>query len=86
MTLEELKSGLAKQGAAVPQKEVQALIDSLDMDANGSIDYEEFLAATVQMSQLQVRAMHGIILGFYHRCPCGFAHGHVARVGVRGEY
>ena len=56
VTLDELKAGLAKQGAAVPQKEVQALIDSMDADSNGSIDYDEFLAATVQMSQLQARA------------------------------
>ena len=54
VTLEELKAGLASQGAAVQGQEVQALIDSMDSDANGSIDYDEFLAATVQMSQLQV--------------------------------
>ena len=55
VTLDELKAGLAKQGAAVPQKEVQALIDSMDADSNGSIDYDEFLAATLQMCQLQAR-------------------------------
>ena len=56
VTLEELQAGLAKQGTTTTQKEVQSLIESLDLDANGSIDYDEFLAATVQMSQLQARA------------------------------
>ena len=54
MTLEELQAGLAKQGSSVTHNEVAELIASLDLDANGSIDYDEFLAATVQMSQLQV--------------------------------
>ena len=57
VTLEELQAGLAKQGTATTHREVQGLIESLDLDANGSIDYDEFLAATVQMSQSQVR-MH----------------------------
>ena len=29
-------------------------MESIDVDATGSIDYDEFLAATMNMSQLQV--------------------------------
>ncbi len=54
VTLEELKEGLAKQGSEVTQRELQALVESMDFDANGSIDYDEFCAATINMSQLQV--------------------------------
>lgn len=54
VTLEELRDGLQKQNSPVTQKELEALMASMDIDANGSIDYEEFLAATVNMSQLQV--------------------------------
>jgi hypothetical protein len=54
VTLEELKEGLNKQNSPVTQKEVEGLMQSMDIDASGSIDYEEFLAATVNFSQLQV--------------------------------
>jgi len=54
VTLEELKEGLAQQGSQVTQRELQALVESMDIDKNGSIDYDEFLAATINMSQLQV--------------------------------
>ena len=54
VTLEELREGLAKQGSPITQREVEALMESIDVDATGSIDYDEFLAATINMSQLQV--------------------------------
>ena len=53
VTLDELREGLAKQGSPITQKEVEALMESIDVDATGSIDYDEFLAATMNMSQLQ---------------------------------
>ncbi len=55
--MEELKEGLKQQGSAVTQNELQALVASMDFDANGSIDYDEFLAATINMSQLQARSV-----------------------------
>ncbi len=54
VTLEELREGLAKQGSPITQREVEQLMESIDVDATGSIDYDEFLAATINMSQLQV--------------------------------
>ena len=56
VTLDELREGLAKQGSPITQKEVEALMESIDVDATGSIDYDEFLAATMNMSQLQARS------------------------------
>jgi len=57
VTLDELRDGLAKQGSPITQKEVEQLMESIDVDATGSIDYDEFLAATINMSQLQVRTI-----------------------------
>lgn len=34
-------------------------MESIDVDATGSIDYDEFLAATMNMSQLQVSSLAG---------------------------
>ena len=34
-------------------------MESIDVDATGSIDYDEFLAATMNMSQLQVSSPAG---------------------------
>ena len=45
----------ALQGSPITQKEVESLMESIDVDATGSIDYDEFLAATINMSQLQAR-------------------------------
>ena len=47
------------QGSPITQKEVEALMESIDVDATGSIDYDEFLAATINMSQLQVHFSAG---------------------------
>ncbi len=54
VTLDELREGLAKQGSPITQREVEQLMESIDVDATGSIEYDEFLAATINMSQLQV--------------------------------
>ena len=58
VTLDELREGLEKQGSAITQKEVEQLMESIDVDATGSIDYDEFLAATINMSQPQVGTLH----------------------------
>lgn len=69
VTLEELKEGLAQQGSQVTQRELQALVDSMDIDKNGSIDYDEFLAATINMSQLQVPALLRAVPSPLHGVP-----------------
>jgi len=42
----ELKEGLKKAGVAVPQ-DLQQMMDNIDTDGSGVIDYSEFMAATM---------------------------------------
>ncbi|MBA0594451.1 hypothetical protein Gorai_011355 [Gossypium raimondii] len=52
ITLEELKQGLAKQGTKLTEYEVQQLMEAADADGNGTIDYDEFITATVHMNRM----------------------------------
>ncbi|WOL04091.1 hypothetical protein Cni_G12812 [Canna indica] len=53
ITFEELKEGLRRVGSELMESEIQALMDAADIDRNGTIDYGEFLAATVHMNKLE---------------------------------
>lgn len=53
ITVEELREGLKKQGTTTAQSEVESLLSKIDVDANGTLDYEEFIAATVNLSQVR---------------------------------
>ncbi|MCO5588008.1 hypothetical protein L7F22_041962 [Adiantum nelumboides] len=52
LTYEELKAGLAKQGAKLTEYEVRQLMEAADVDGNGSIDYAEFITATMHMNKV----------------------------------
>ncbi|GFP89923.1 calcium-dependent protein kinase 34 [Phtheirospermum japonicum] len=52
ITLEELKQGLSKQGTKLSEYEVQQLMEAADADGNGTIDYEEFITATMHMNRM----------------------------------
>ncbi|XP_010453282.1 PREDICTED: calcium-dependent protein kinase 17 isoform X1 [Camelina sativa] len=52
ITLEELRQGLAKQGTRLSEYEVQQLMEAADADGNGTIDYGEFIAATMHINRL----------------------------------
>ncbi|GMI94661.1 calcium-dependent protein kinase 17 [Hibiscus trionum] len=52
ITLEELKQGLAKQGTKLSEYEVQQLMEAADADGNGTIDYDEFITATMHMNRM----------------------------------
>ncbi len=51
LSLDELKEGYEKyfKDAACSEQEFQTMIDNLDSDKNGYIEYEEFLRATMKM-------------------------------------
>lgn len=57
ITLEELKIGLARQGSKLSETEVRQLMEAADVDGNGSIDYIEFITATMHMNRME-RADH----------------------------
>ncbi|XP_074263761.1 calcium-dependent protein kinase 29-like [Silene latifolia] len=52
ITLEELKAGLARLGSRLTEPEIQQLMEAADVDNNGSIDYMEFITATMHRHRL----------------------------------
>ncbi|XP_010269425.1 PREDICTED: calcium-dependent protein kinase 2-like isoform X2 [Nelumbo nucifera] len=52
ITLEELKQGLSKQGTKLSEYEVKQLMEAADADGNGTIDYDEFITATMHMNRM----------------------------------
>eukprot|EP01018_Ginkgo_biloba_P037830 Gb_11259 [translate_table: standard] len=53
ITFEELKAGLAKQGSKISESEVRQLMEAADVDGNGTIDYIEFITATMHMNRME---------------------------------
>ncbi|PUZ68472.1 hypothetical protein GQ55_2G031600 [Panicum hallii var. hallii] len=53
ITLEELKFGLKRVGANLKDSEIVTLMEAADIDNSGSIDYGEFLAATLHLNKVE---------------------------------
>ena len=53
ITIDELRTGLDHHGAHLAKSEVEALMNSLDLDGTHSLTYDEFMAATVTMQKLE---------------------------------
>ncbi|KAL8228652.1 hypothetical protein R6Q57_013552 [Mikania cordata] len=53
ITYEELKTGLARLGSKLSEAEVQQLMEAADVDGNGTIDYIEFITATMHRHKLE---------------------------------
>jgi calcium-dependent protein kinase len=49
--VEELRDALAVN-SRLPMDELQQMMQDIDMNASGAIDYEEFLAATLHASKI----------------------------------
>lgn len=52
ITFEELKEGLHRVGSNMRESDMRDLMDAADIDKNGTIDYSEFLAATMHMNKV----------------------------------
>ncbi|KAI3730323.1 hypothetical protein L1987_61492 [Smallanthus sonchifolius] len=52
ITYEELKTGLSKLGSRLAESEIQQLLEAADVDKNGTIDYIEFITATMHRHKL----------------------------------
>lgn len=48
-----MQVAMAKMGNKLREDELHALIADADVDGNGTIDYEEFVAATVNLNKLE---------------------------------
>ncbi|PSS10364.1 Calcium-dependent protein kinase [Actinidia chinensis var. chinensis] len=53
ITYEELKTGLARLGSRLSEAEVEQLMEAADVDGNGTIDYIEFVTATMHQHKLE---------------------------------
>ncbi|XP_059624175.1 calcium-dependent protein kinase 2-like [Cornus florida] len=53
ITYEELRTGLARLGSKLSEAEVQQLMEAADVDGNGTIDYIEFITATMHRHKLE---------------------------------
>lgn len=53
ITYEELKSGLTRLGSKLSETEVKQLMEAADVDGNGTIDYIEFITATMHRHRLE---------------------------------
>ncbi|KAK0587569.1 hypothetical protein LWI29_025015 [Acer saccharum] len=53
ITSEELKAGLPKLGTRLSESEIRQLMEAADVDGNGTIDYIEFITATMHMNRME---------------------------------
>ncbi|KAI3875765.1 hypothetical protein MKX03_023688 [Papaver bracteatum] len=53
ITIEELKNGLHRLGSKLTESEIKQLMDAADVDQSGSIDYHEFITATMHRHRLE---------------------------------
>jgi len=44
---------LRKKGNNLPEEDIQRIIRDADIDGDGTIDYEEFIAATINQNKLE---------------------------------
>ncbi|XP_050383850.1 calcium-dependent protein kinase SK5-like [Argentina anserina] len=72
ITFEELKEGLRKVGSELMESEIKDLMDAADIDNNGTIDYGEFLAATVHLNKLEREENLLSAFSFFDKDGSGF--------------
>lgn len=53
ITFDELKAGLRRYGSTMEDTEIRDLMDAADVDNSGTIDYGEFIAATIHLSKFE---------------------------------
>ncbi|XP_057974282.1 calcium-dependent protein kinase 29 [Malania oleifera] len=53
ITYEELRTGLSRLGTKLTEAEIQQLMDAADVDKNGTLDYMEFITATMHRHRLE---------------------------------
>ncbi|KAJ4902034.1 Calcium-dependent protein kinase 19 [Raphanus sativus] len=64
ITYAELKTGLEKLGSRLTETEVKQILEDADVDGNGTIDYIEFISAT--MNRYRVEREEDLFKAFQH--------------------
>eukprot|EP00210_Caulerpa_lentillifera_P008598 g8202.t1 len=57
ITITELRDALSKWGHKMSAEQAEAVMETADVDGNGLIDYNEFVAATMHLSKLEKEAL-----------------------------
>ncbi|KAG4967157.1 hypothetical protein JHK87_032808 [Glycine soja] len=53
LSFEELRDGLSMIGHAIPDPDVQMLMDAADIDGNGTLNYDEFITMSVHLRKIE---------------------------------
>eukprot|EP00879_Flechtneria_rotunda_P004051 GHRR01004294.1.p1 GENE.GHRR01004294.1~~GHRR01004294.1.p1 ORF type:complete len:279 (+),score=107.43 GHRR01004294.1:1153-1989(+) len=53
ITVDEMRDGLRAKGSKIPESELQRIMENADVNGDGKVDYEEFLAATMHLGKLE---------------------------------
>ncbi|CAN6445287.1 unnamed protein product [Victoria cruziana] len=72
ITFEELKEGLKKVGSELMESEIRSLMDAADIDNNGTLDYGEFLAATVHLNKMEKEEVLFNAFSFFDKDGSGY--------------
>ncbi|XP_022769241.1 calcium-dependent protein kinase 29 isoform X2 [Durio zibethinus] len=72
ITLEELRDGLARLGSKLTETEIKQLMDAADVDKSGSIDYIEFVTATMHRHRLESEENIKQAFKFFDKDSSGF--------------
>ncbi|KAF3774722.1 Calcium-dependent protein kinase [Nymphaea thermarum] len=72
ITFDELKEGLRKVGSELMESEIRSLMDAADIDNNGTLDYGEFLAATVHLNKMEKEEVLFNAFSFFDKDGSGY--------------
>ncbi|KAH7300804.1 hypothetical protein KP509_24G079100 [Ceratopteris richardii] len=72
ITFDELKTGLERMGSGLLDNEVRVLMKAADIDNNGSLDYEEFIAATVHYNKLHKEENLAAAFAYFDKDNSGY--------------
>ncbi len=77
--MDELREALQRKGALLPEAELQRIMAMADVNGDGTIDYEEFVAATLYLGEQRAA---GLGLAGAGGCSAGGAGGASAEAEV----
>ncbi|KAL6513935.1 hypothetical protein OROHE_019391 [Orobanche hederae] len=72
ITYEELRTGLTKLGSKLSGEEIQLLVEAVDIDKNGTIDYNEFTTATMHPHRVDDEEKLYKAFCHFNKDKCGY--------------
>ncbi|EFJ37455.1 calcium dependent protein kinase 5 [Selaginella moellendorffii] len=72
ITFDELKAGLQRVGSNLKESEIHALMDAADLDKNGTIDYTEFITATLHLNKIEREENLFAAFSYFDRDSSGY--------------